>query len=108
MSALCDETGTLRAPAAVLIVRLEYLSVREDGMLPSGAFIEVDGMYRVSTAEDGFDVDGCEFGATCWALYLFPRDAFGNVVGWFMLFTDPGALADALHGISIAGIPMLH
>jgi hypothetical protein len=42
-------------------------------------------------------VGGCERGTAHSALFLFPRDALGNVFGWLMLSDSPAALTDALH-----------
>jgi hypothetical protein len=108
MNASREPTETQQEPAGVLIVHLEYESVQEHGTLPTGALIEVDGACRVGTVADGSGVDGCESGATHWALFLFPRDALGNVAGWFFLFLDQCAFIDALPEIYFAGTLRLH
>ena len=92
----------------VLIVRLEYESVEEDGTLPCGACIDVEGAYRVGTVPEKRGADGCGSITAYWALFLFPRDALGNVVGWLMLVNDASSLPDALPGIYTAGTPRLH
>jgi hypothetical protein len=106
MNAPQEPAETQQEPARVVIVHLEYESVLEDGLLPTGALIEVDGVCRVGAVGDGFGVDGAESGATHWALFLFPRDALGNVTGWFFLFFDPCPFA--LNEIYLAGPLRLH
>jgi hypothetical protein len=108
MNASRETTETQQEPAGVLIVRLEYESVQEDGTLPTGALIEVGGVCRVGTVEDGSGVDGCESGATHWALFLFPREALGSVAGWLFLFLDHCAFIDALPEIYLTGTLRLH
>jgi hypothetical protein len=96
------ESGTMR------ISRLEYQSVPEDGKLPSGAFIEVDGLYLVSAPQGGDGMDGIVGDPAHWAVCLFPRDAHGNVVGWFMEFDSRRDLINALgDGISTNAIMRL-
>jgi hypothetical protein len=83
-------SGTMR------ITRLEYQWVEEDGRLPSGAFVEVDGCCRVSAPDGGNGMDGVVNDPCHWAVCLFPRDAHGNVAGWFMSFDTRAALVDSL------------
>ena len=61
------ESGTMR------ISRLEYQSVPEDGKLPSGAFIEVDGLYLVSAPQGGEAMDGTVPDPAHWAVCLVHR-----------------------------------
>jgi hypothetical protein len=77
----CEVTFDLPGSGTMRISRLEYQAVREDGQLPSDGFVEVDGLYRVSSH---------------WAVCLFPRDIHGNVTGWFMSFDSRAALVDSL------------
>ena len=101
-------TADLNESMGVLIIRLEYEAVGEDGTLPSGGFIEVDGVFRTGTSEENYCTCGCGRGTAHWAVFLFPRDALGNVLGWLMLSDSPAALADALHGMPAGAIPWLH
>jgi hypothetical protein len=80
------------------ISRLEYRSLAVDGALPPGRFIEVDGLYRVSAPAGVDGLNGDMADPAHWAVCLFPRDAQGNVVGWFMAFDSRAALVDALKG----------
>jgi hypothetical protein len=89
-----EATGDLNESMGVLIIRLEYEAVREDGKLPSGGFIEVDDVYRTDASEDNYCVGGCERGTAHWVIFLFPRDAFGNVFGWLMLSDTPAAFTE--------------
>jgi hypothetical protein len=107
--------GTLRKTASMpeelaglVIVRLEYEGVHEDGTLPSGGSIHVGGMCCVGTGERGYGVDGGESGTPHWALFLFPRDFLGTVAGWFMLFPEQCAFVDALPRMHLVGPPLLH
>jgi hypothetical protein len=86
----------LPGSGTVRITRLEYQSVQDDGRLPSGGFVEVDGCFRVSAPNGGNGIDGIMRGDDHWAVCLFPRDAHGNVAGWFMSFDTRDALVDSL------------
>jgi hypothetical protein len=108
MNAKRRATVTAKKPGELVIVRLEYEQVQEDGTLPCGACIEVEGAYLVGTVPEIHGADGCGSVTAHWALVLFPRDARGNVVGWLMLANDVKALPDALPGTNIAGPPGLH
>jgi hypothetical protein len=103
-----EATANLNESMDVLIIRLEYEAVREDGKLPSGGFIEVDGVFRTDTSEESCCMGGCERGTAHWAVFLFPRDALGNVFGWLLLSDSPVALADALHGMPADATPWRH
>ena len=86
------------------ISRLEYSSVRSDGKLPSGGFIEVDGVFRISAPEGGIGADGVMREPAHWAVCLFPCDEHGNVFGWFISFDSRATLCEALRdGISASG-----
>lgn len=93
---LYEMTFDLPGLGTMRISRLEYQSVREDGLLPSGGFVEVDGLYRVSAPDGGNGMDGIVHDPAHWAVCLFPRDAHGDVAGWFMSFDTRAALVDSL------------
>ncbi|NPT42371.1 hypothetical protein GNZ12_34105 [Paraburkholderia sp. 1N] len=101
-------TADLNVSTGVLIIRLEYETVREDGMLPSGGFIEVDGVYRTGASEGNYCLGGGGRATAHWAVFLFPRDALGNVFGWLLLSDSPVELANALHGMPADAIPWQH
>jgi hypothetical protein len=64
----------------VLIIRVEYEAVREDGKLPSDGFIEVDDLCRTDASENnycgGMRARNCSLGP-----FFIARDALGNVFG---------------------------
>jgi hypothetical protein len=95
----------------VLIVHLEYGQVNEDGKMPSGAFVQVDGMYLTGTLRDDAS-SGCGPDEGHWVVVLFPRNTSGTVTGWFMLSANRSALAesfvDTLSGMLIQAMPRLH
>jgi hypothetical protein len=93
---LCEVTFDLPGSGTMRITRLEYQSVQEDGRLPLGGFVEVDGCYRVSAPDGGNGMDGVMHDTAHWAVCLFPRDTQGNVAGWFMSFDTREALVDSL------------
>jgi hypothetical protein len=103
-----EVSGDLNESMGVLIIRLEYEAVGKDGKLPSGGFIEVDDVCRTDASEDNYCVGGFERGTAHGVLFLFPRDALGNVFGWLMLSDSPAALTDALHEMPTDAIRWRH